>query len=100
MTDSRDRISGPTPADSADDAGTQTFFHDEPPKGASAGRGDLPGDPAGGDRIDGLPTDAGYTGGLAMGTGSAAGMRGLTADERAGEAGGGEADANLAQQDQ
>ena len=41
MTDSRDRISGPAPADSADDAESQTFFHDEPPEGASGGRGDL-----------------------------------------------------------
>ena len=100
MTDSRDRVSGPMPADTADDADSQTFFDDEPPEGAAARRGDLAGDGDGGDRIDRLPTDAGYTGGLASGTGSAAGMRGLMADEHAEDARRGEPDANLAQQDQ
>jgi hypothetical protein len=99
MTDSRDRISGPMPADSADDDDSQTFFDGVPPEGAAARGGDHP-DAGGGDRIDGLPTNAGYTGGLASGTGSAAGMRGLIADEHAEEAHSGEPDANLAQQDQ
>jgi hypothetical protein len=99
MTDSRDRISGPTPADTADDADSQTFFEDEPPEGASAGRTDVVGD-AGGDALgDGMATDVGYTGGLATGTGSAAGMRAITRDEQA-AANARERDDNLAQQDQ
>ena len=100
MTDSRDRVSGPAPADSPDDADSQTFFEDEPGAATSGRRGDLHRDASGDASIDRLPTDAGYTGGLATGTGGAAGMRGLTADEAAEEAGRGEPDANLAQQDQ
>ena len=99
MTDSRDRISGPTPADSADDADSQTFFEDEPAAATSGRGGDLDSGATGGADRDPLPT-AGYTGGLATGTGSAAGMRGLMADEQAGDERTGEADANLAQQDQ
>jgi len=99
MTDSRDRISGPTPADSPDDPDSQTFFEDEPGAASTRRPDNLRGDASGDASIDGLPTDAGYTGGLATGVGSAAGMRGLIADEQAGEDGG-ETDANLAQQDQ
>ena len=100
MTDSRDRISGPTPADSGDDPDSQTFFEDRPPEGASAGRTDLVGD-AGGDAIgDGVAPDVGYTGGLAGGTGSAAGMRAIIRDERAADQRAGEREENLAQQDQ
>ena len=90
MTDSRDRISGPAPADPTDDPDSQTFFERDAPTG-DAGR-DARGDGA-------VPT-AGYTGGLAGGTGSAAGTRGLTADELAGDPNADERDANLAQQDQ
>jgi hypothetical protein len=100
MTDSRDRISGPTPADTADDPDSQTFFEDGAPESAPAGRTDLVGD-AGGDAIaDGVAPAAGYTGGLAGETGSAAGMRAIIRDERAADPRAGEREENLAQQDQ
>ena len=100
MTDSRDRISGPTPADTADDPDSQTFFEDEPPEGATARRTDLAGDANGDEIRDGIPPDVGYTGGLATGTGSAAGMRAITRDELASAANAEEREENLAQQDQ
>lgn len=90
MTDSRDRISGPAPADPTDDPDSQTFFEDEAPAG----------DPGGGAAGDRAVPSAGYTGGLAGGTGSAAGTRGLTADELARDPNTDERDENLAQQDQ
>ena len=89
MTDSRDRISGPAPADATDDADSRTFFEDEVPVGDRAG-----------ERRDTTVPRAGYTGGLATGTGSAAGARGLAADELAADAPASERDDNLAQQDQ
>jgi hypothetical protein len=100
MTDSRDRISGPTPGDSADDADSQTFFEDEPPDGGSAGRTDLVGDAGGDVTGDAVLPAAGYTGGLASGTGSAAGMRAIIRDDRAADQRAGEREENLAQQDQ
>jgi hypothetical protein len=100
MTDSRDRISGPTPADSADDPDSQTFFDDEPPERAPGGRTDLAGDAGGAAIGDGMSPDVGYTGGLAGGTGSAAGMRAIIRDDRAADQRAGEREENLAQQDQ
>ena len=100
MTDSRDRISGPAPADSPDDADSQTFFEEEPPEGAAAGRTDMVGDAGGNALGHDVSPAAGYTGGLATGTGSAAGMRAITRDEQAAAANADERDENLAQQDQ
>lgn len=90
MTDSRDQISGPAPADATDDADSQTFFEDEPR--ASERDGDAPDDAA--------IRSAGYTGGLAGGTGSAAGARGVTTDELSGNDDARDRDENVAQQDQ
>ncbi|HET7829316.1 MAG TPA: hypothetical protein VFL03_07145 [Candidatus Limnocylindrales bacterium] len=93
MTDSRDRISGPAPADAMDDPDSQTFFEGQAPVGD-----------AGGDALgDGSTPNAGYTGGLAEGTQSGAGMRQIVVDEateRRREGTDDEPPANLAQQDQ
>ena len=93
MTDSRDPIGGPVPADTSDDPDSQTFFEGRTPVGD-----------AGGDALgDGSAANAGYTGGLAAGTQGAAGMRQIVVDEATGQRGEGTEDeppANLAQQDQ
>ena len=100
MTDSRDQISGPTPADSAEDPDSQTFFEATSSEGASAGQTDLVGDEGGDALGDGVGPAAGYTGGLAAGTGSAGGMRAIVRDERVAAANAEEREENLAQQDQ
>jgi hypothetical protein len=96
MTDPREPIGGPRPGDELDDPDSQTFFQDEPSVGASADAGD---DALG----DGSTPNAGYTGGLAEGAGSAAGMRQIEVDEathRRRQGNDEEPPANLAQQDQ
>lgn len=93
MTDSRDPISGPVPADANDDPDSQTFFDDEPAANDKRGR----------TLGDSTSPNAGYTGGLAEGTESAAGMRQVVVDEateRRRQTGEDEPPANLAQQDQ
>jgi hypothetical protein len=93
MTDARDRISGPGPEGEPDDPDSQTFFEDE--GGVRDRAGDSP--------RDATSPNAGYTGGLAEGTESAAGMRQIVVDEATDRRARGAADeppANLAQQDQ
>lgn len=102
MTDSRDRISGPVPADVPDDSDSQTFFEGAPARASTADVDPVP--DAGDDALgDGSSPNAGYTGGLAEGTQSAAGMRQIVVDEATGrrrEGADDEPPANLAQQDQ
>jgi hypothetical protein len=96
MTEAREPIGGPRPGDEPDDPDSQTFFPDEAPVGPSAD--------AGGDALgDGSTPNAGYTGGLAEGAGSAAGMRQIEVDEateRRRQGADEEPPANLGQQDQ
>ena len=90
------------PADATDDADSQTFFEDDAPARPAGSSVDRVGD-ASGALGDAASPNVGYTGGLAEGTQSAAGMRQVVVDEATERRRHGTEDeppANLAQQDQ